>query len=92
MQEADGQQAKVVRSKSPTGRKQERVDSATAGGDCEDVALLKKEILRLEAENKKLHKQIAKLTNGKTPPVPSGSDSVREQRHNFFKYSNIRRY
>jgi hypothetical protein len=92
MQEAERQQAKVVRRKSPTGMKQECVNSATAGGDREDVTLLKKEISRLEAENKKLRKQIAKLTNSGTPPVPSGSDSVREQRHNFFKYSNIRRY
>jgi hypothetical protein len=48
MQEAEGQRAKVVRRKSPTGRKQEREDSATAGGDCEEVTLLKKEISRLE--------------------------------------------
>ena len=92
VQEGEGQQAKVMRRKSPTGRNQECADSRTAGDDCEDVVLLKKEISRLEAENKKLRKQIAKLTNSGNPPVPSGSDSVREQRHNFFKYSNIRRY
>jgi hypothetical protein len=63
MQEAEGQQAKVVRRKSPTEGKQERVDSATFARDCKDVILLKQEISRLEAENKKLRKQIAKLTN-----------------------------
>jgi hypothetical protein len=36
MQQAEGQQVKVVRRKSP-GRKQERVDPASAGGDREDV-------------------------------------------------------
>jgi hypothetical protein len=92
MQQAEGQQVKVVRRKFPTGRKQERLDPASAGGDREDVTLLKKEIPRLEVENKKLRKQIAKLMNSGTPPVPSGSDSVPEQQHNFFKYSNVRRY
>jgi hypothetical protein len=52
MQETEGQQAKVVRRKSPTEGKQERVDSATFARDCEDVILLKKEISRLEAGNK----------------------------------------
>jgi hypothetical protein len=37
MQQAEGQQVKVVRRKSPTGRKQERVVPASAGGDREDV-------------------------------------------------------
>jgi hypothetical protein len=55
-----------------------------------EVAALKKRVAQLIAENESLRGQLASTNY----PVPSRSndDSVREQRHNFFKYSNIRRY
>jgi ribosomal protein L29 len=59
-----------------------------AGG----VAALKKRIAKLEAENETLRQQLAS-TNYQTPSSSrSYDDSVREQQHNFFKYSNLRRY
>ena len=57
-----------------------------------EVAALKMRISELEAENKSLRRQLAS-TNYQAPlPSRASGDSVREQRHNFFKYSNLRRY
>jgi len=55
-------------------------------------AALKKRISELEAENKRLRRQLASASYQAPPPPRSSDDSVREQRHNFFKYSNLRRY
>jgi hypothetical protein len=57
-----------------------------------EVAALKKRIAQLVAENESLRRQLAS-TNYEAPSQSrSDNDSVREQRHNFFKYSNLRRY
>ena len=57
-----------------------------------EVTALKKQVAQLIAENESLRRQLAS-TNYQAPlPSRSNDDSVREQRHNFFKYSNIRRY
>jgi hypothetical protein len=57
-----------------------------------EVAALKKRIAQLVAENESLRRQLAS-TNYEAPSQSrSNNDSVREQRHNFFKYSNLRRY
>lgn len=57
-----------------------------------EVAALKKRIAQLAAENESSRWQLAS-TNYQAPlPSRSNDDSVREQRHNFFKYSNLRRY
>jgi hypothetical protein len=67
------------------------MDSAGGAGGPEEVVLLKKRITRLEAENRQLRNQIAVLTDSMNRSSQSLSDSVREQQHNFFKYSNVRR-
>jgi hypothetical protein len=57
-----------------------------------EVAALKKRIAKLEAENEILRRQLAS-TNYQAPSSSrSYGDSVREQQHNFFKYSNLKRY
>lgn len=54
------------------------------------IAELENRILALEAENQRLRAQKTIVVER---PVPkSYGDTVREQRHNFFKYSNARRY
>jgi hypothetical protein len=58
----------------------------------DDIALLKQEIARLQRENRDLQERIAALNRNATSPMQSHQDSVREQQHNFFKYSNARRY
>lgn len=58
----------------------------------EDVPTLKKEIARLKTENKRLREQISLLQSSSHPQEKSHSDSIREQQHNYFKYSNARRY
>jgi cell division protein FtsB len=83
---------KVVKRGSAATGKRKRDDSAGGAGRREDVVALKKQITRLEAENRQLRKQIATLTDSMNRSSPSSSDSVREQQHNFFKYSNVRRY
>jgi hypothetical protein len=83
---------KRTKRKSPAGGKQQGGDSPAHLGDHQNLIALKERISRLEAENKGLREQIATLTSIANRPVQSHTDSVREQQHNFFKYSNIRRY
>jgi hypothetical protein len=67
-------------------------DSSSANANRIDMVALKKQITRLEAENRRLRNQIAALTDTMNRSSESGSDAVREQRHNFFKYGNVRRH
>jgi hypothetical protein len=71
--------------------------SSSAEKETSDVRVLKKrigelekQVLRLEAENQRLREQ--KPIVVERTPQRSSEDTVREQRHNFFKYSNARRY
>jgi hypothetical protein len=68
------------------------VPGASKSSERAEVASLKKRISELEAENKSLRRQLASTNHQTPPPSRSSEDSVREQRHNFFKYSNLRRY
>lgn len=92
MEKAELQEGKVGKQKSSARRKREQDDSVSIPGDREEMVSLKKRIARLEAENRQLRKQIAVLTDSMGRSSQSLSDSVREQQHNFFKYSNVRRY
>lgn len=51
---------------------------------------LEQRLVALEAENKKLRAQKTIVVD--RTPQKSHEDSVKEQQHNFFKYSNARRY
>jgi hypothetical protein len=57
-----------------------------------EVAALKERVAQLVAENESLRRQLASTNYQAPSPSRSNDDSVREQRHNFFKYSNLRRY
>jgi hypothetical protein len=60
-----------------------------------DTKKLQKQIADLESENRELKAQIASLRRQKTVYVErekSGEDQRREQQHNYFKYSNARRW
>jgi hypothetical protein len=57
-----------------------------------EAQALRKRVKELEAENLRLRQQLATMASRATPPSQSSADSIREQRHNFFKYSNVRRY
>ena len=92
MEKRERQEAKVVKRKSAATQKREQDDSAGSADDREEVVGLKKRISGLETENRELRNQIAVLTNSMDRSSQSLSDSVREQQHNFFKYSNVRRY
>jgi hypothetical protein len=54
------------------------------------IAKLEKQVPILEAENERLRAQ--KTIVVERAAQNSSDDSVREQRYNFFKYSNARRY
>lgn len=92
MEKTEGRNTKITKRRSRVPEKQASPDSPNSIRDQESVAALKKEIRRLEAENKNLREHIAALSASPRQPVQSSSDSVREQQHNFFKYSNTRRY
>jgi hypothetical protein len=70
-------------------------DGATVPGknklETTEVAVLKRRIAQLEAENKSFRQQLASV-NYQAPSPSRSNDSVSEQRHNFFKYSNLKRY
>lgn len=70
----------------------EQASSPFQLADPNEIRALKDYIAKLEAENRTLRQQIAAMSVRATEPRRSTEDSVREQRHNFFKYSNIRRY
>jgi hypothetical protein len=92
MKKAERQEAEIVKRKSgPTGNRKQ-ADPAGCADACDEVAVLKKRIARLESENRQLRKQVAALTNSMNRSSQFPSDSVREQQHKFFKYSNVRRY
>ncbi len=65
---------------------------AVQSNDSEEISALKKRIAKLEAENASLRRRLASISPRVAEPSRSSEDSVREQRHNFFKYSNTRRY
>ena len=60
--------------------------------DDDNVRVLKQKVAHLEAENSRLREQLSLLMARGTPPSRSYEATVREQRHNFFNYSNTRRY
>lgn len=91
MGNSEGRNTKITKRQSRVTEKQASPDSPNSIRDQVSVTALKKEIKRLEAENKNLRQHIAALSASSRQPVQSSSDSVREQ-HNFFKYSNARRY
>jgi hypothetical protein len=91
MEKVERQEAKVVKRKSGASRKRKQADSADSADEREEVVALKKRISRVETENRQLRNQIAVLTDSMGRSSQSLSDSVREQQHNFFKYSNVRR-
>jgi regulator of replication initiation timing len=58
-----------------------------------DVRRLKKRIAELQEQVSALQLENNRMRQQKTTVVErSGGDSVKEQQHNFFKYSNTRRY
>jgi len=70
---------------------------AGAGDETSEVAVLRRRIvdlerrlIALEAENNKLRAQKTIVVD--RAPQKSYEDSVKQQQHNFFKYSNARRY
>jgi hypothetical protein len=92
MEKAERHEAKVGKRKSGASGKRKPGESAGGAHARDEVVVLKKRIARLESENRKLGKQIAVLADSMARSSQSLSDSVREQQHNFFKYSNVRRY
>lgn len=78
--------------KSAMKANQDHSSSAIKTTDSEDLGVLRNRITQLEAENKSLRQEVAALSGRAAQPSRSTEDSIHEQRHNFFKYSNARRY
>ena len=85
--------APAARKASPAKRAARMPASGPVAED--EVAALRREVARLEVENRTLRQQIAVLASrsaASPTSTRSADDSVREQQHNYFKYSNARRY
>jgi hypothetical protein len=57
-----------------------------------EISALKEQVIALQMENNRLREQktvVVERAPGQGKPY---RDSVREQQHNFLKYSNVRRY
>jgi hypothetical protein len=72
---------------------------AASPHDSPEVLRLKKQIVELKRQVAALHLENNRLRELKTMvversrgPERSHGDSVAEQQHNFFKYSNVRKY
>jgi hypothetical protein len=92
MERVERQEAKAGKRKSGATGKRKQADSVGRAGELDEMVVLKKRIVRLESEKRQLRKQVAVLADSMGRSSQSPSDSVREQQHNFFKYSNVRRY
>jgi predicted RNase H-like nuclease (RuvC/YqgF family) len=66
--------------------------AVSAEKDDSELEALKKRVSALEAENAALRQQITAFRQGSDRPVKSYEQQRREQQHNLFKYSNVRRY
>ena len=86
--QAEEPSATSVRKSRTKGQENRR--TATQSPEIE-VQALQKRVKELEAENLRLRQQLATMAN-RVPSSQPSTDSVREQQHNFFKYSNVRRY
>jgi hypothetical protein len=83
----------TVIARKPVAKANQDDDGHTVkSGDGEGLDALKKRIAELEAENKGLRQQMVAMSSKPAEPSRSSEDSVRQQRHNFFKYSNAKRY
>jgi regulator of replication initiation timing len=70
-------------------------ERTSAMAEATDVSHLKRRLAELEAENAKLRSENETLRRQKTVYVErqkSPDEATREQQHNFFKYSNARRW
>ena len=79
----------VTKRRSATKATQREGGLTVESSDGADVSALKKRIAHLEKENESLRQRLALMS---TSTVGPSEDSVRQQQHNFFKYSNVRRY
>ena len=66
--------------------------SAPSATEQTRILLLEHDFIRLEQENRALRGQLDVLTRDATSHGYTYEDAVREQRHNYFKYRNARRY
>ncbi|MBV9609163.1 MAG: hypothetical protein JO187_06360 [Acidobacteria bacterium] len=91
---------RMAREAQTNGEQQKSPSASTAQAkatDQEAVQVLRKRIAQLETENAALKEESVRLRQQKTVVVEkvrekSCDEEVREQRHNFFKYRNARRW
>lgn len=62
-----------------------------------EIQTLKKQLAKLKSENKRLQTENHRLMRENAalalkPREKSGDEKLREQQHNYFKYSNAKRY
>jgi|SRR5208282_26484 hypothetical protein len=90
-----------MRERNAQKKREKRVmpPETAASEDSPEVVRLKKQISQLQAQVSALQVENNHLRQQKTIVVERSSgqgrsygDSVKEQQHNFFKYSNVRRY
>jgi len=82
----------VTKGRASTRATQREDGPAAQSSEAVDVTALQKRIAQLEKENESLRQRLALVSTSTVGSSRPSEDSVREQRHNFFKYSNVRRY
>ena len=88
--DAQGKPSTVTKRRSTTKATQREDSFTVESREGDDVNAQKKRIAQLEAENESLRQQLTSMSTRIAGPSRSSQDSVREQQHNFFKYSNVR--
>ena len=84
--------ARKERAESPALPRVSPSDSPEVIGLKKQISELKERVVALQVENTRLREQKTIVVERPGGQERSSGDSVREQQHNFFKYSNTRRY
>jgi len=66
--------------------------NVTKSDSTSELNTLRKRVKALETENSELRSQISTLRAKPQAQEPSPDEQRKQQQHNFFKYSNARRY
>ncbi len=100
MEYLEDRQREMRERNAPKKREKSLIQPETAAPDVSPEVLrlakriseLNEQVLALQKENNRLREQKTIVVERSRSQERSHGDSVKEQQHNFFKYSNVRKY